>query len=262
MFGRRPDATLVTGLPAIRRFMPFVSPRRNESLVLYEQDVAVEATLRALEAIPGEERPTLFHALLHAIAHACHERTRINRFVAGGRLWQRDGVWLTFSAKQAFETRAPVIKVKRRFDVGESLEAVAADVRARLGRGRSGEKGQSDTEMELLLKLPGFVVRLAMWLASRLDGWGLLPRAMIEPDPLFCSVFVANLGSVGLDAGYHHLWEWGTCPIFCVMGRVRETPEGRRVTLKWSFDERIADGFYAARALELVRERLEAPEPD
>ena len=37
MFGRRPDATQVTGLPTIRRFMPFISPRRNDSLVLYAQ---------------------------------------------------------------------------------------------------------------------------------------------------------------------------------------------------------------------------------
>jgi hypothetical protein len=84
---------------------------------------------------------------------------------------------------------------------------------------------------------------------------------MIDGDPLFCSVFVANLGSVGLDAGYHHLWEHGNCPIFCVIGRVRPGASGRRVvTLKWTYDERIEDGLYCARALERLRELLESPE--
>ena len=45
MFGRRPDATLVTGLPTVRRFMPFISPRRNDSLVLYTQEVEAQAAL-------------------------------------------------------------------------------------------------------------------------------------------------------------------------------------------------------------------------
>jgi hypothetical protein len=107
-------------------------------------------------------------------------------------------------------------------------------------------------------------VRLLLGVAHAADAAGLLPRAMIDADPLFTSVFVANLGSVGLEAGYHHLWEHGTCPVFCVVGRIKPgTGEkaGRRVmTLKWTFDERIEDGFNAARSLDLVRERLENPE--
>jgi hypothetical protein len=84
---------------------------------------------------------------------------------------------------------------------------------------------------------------------------------MIDSDPMFTSAFVANLGSVGLEAAYHHLWDHGTCPIFCVVGRVRADASGRRkLTLKWSFDERVEDGFYAARTLDGLRELLECPE--
>jgi hypothetical protein len=79
--------------------------------------------------------------------------------------------------------------------------------------------------------------------------------------PLNASVFVANLGSVGLEAGYHHLWEHGNCPIFCVIGRVKPGPAGARVaTLKFSYDERIEDGLYCARSLERLRELIERPE--
>ncbi len=265
MFGRRPDAIQVRDLSAIRRFMPFVSPRRGESLVYFAQELDVEAALAFLEQrnrTRSPERPlTLFHLLLRAIARTVAERPRLNRFTAGGRIWQRDGVWLSFSAKLRFDLDAPILTVKRRFPEGESLDEMADGLVSGLREGRSGRPSTSDREMGLLLRLPPFLVRILLRLVRAVDRLGLLPRAMIDSDPLYCSVFVANLGSVGLEAAYHHLWEWGNCPIFCVIGRVRAGPDGRRrVTLKWTYDERVEDGFYCARALEQLGQAIEKPE--
>jgi hypothetical protein len=265
VFGRRSDATLVRDLAPIRRFMPFVSPRRNDSLVYFEQEVAVERALafaaeRSRTRDPA--RPvTLFHLVLRAIALVLAERPRLNRFTAGGRVWQRDGIWLSFSAKLRFDDDAPILTVKRRIEPEAGLDAMIDAIHAGLGEGRSGRPSTSDREMGLLLRLPAPLVRLAVGLARGADALGILPRALIESDPLFCSAFVANLGSVGLDAGYHHLWEYGNCPIFCVLGRVHRTAEGRQVAiLKWSYDERVEDGLYCARTLERLRELLESPE--
>jgi hypothetical protein len=207
MFGRRPDATLVRDLSTMRRFMPFVSPRRNESLVLFAQTIDAEPGFAFLESANAsrapERRITYFHLLLRACALALIERPRLNRFTAGGRLWQRDGVWLTFSAKRAFEDDAPILTVKRRFDGDVSLVQMVDDILDRLSAGRKGRRTQSDNEMDLMLRLPGPLIRALMWLARKADALGLYPRAMIEPDPLFTSAFIANLGSVGLAAGYH-----------------------------------------------------------
>lgn len=265
MFGRRPDGTLVRDAPPMRRFMPFVSPRRNDSLVYFAQEIDVEAALAFLaerNAVrPPERAMTLFQLTLRAIARGLEDRPRMNRFVAGGRLWQRHEVWLTFSAKKRLDDRAPVVTVKRRFEPSESLDAMIDGTLGRLREGRSDATSSSDKSMDLLLRMPGALVRAVLWLLDRIDSLGLLSKAMIDSDPLYTSAFVANLGSVGLEAAYHHLWERGTCPIFCVVGRVARGPDGRRrMVLKWTFDERTEDGFYAARALELVRERLESPE--
>ncbi|MFP6640525.1 MAG: hypothetical protein VCC04_09795, partial [Myxococcota bacterium] len=83
---------------------------------------------------------------------------------------------------------------------------------------------------------------------------------MIENDPMFSSVFVANLGSVGLDAGYHHLWEYGTCSIFSVLGQVHARADGQQIMrVKYSYDERIQDGLYAAITLQGITDRLQDP---
>jgi hypothetical protein len=264
MFGRRPDASLVRDIPAVRRFMPFISPRRNDSLVYFAHDLRVERALRFVEehnrTATADAPMTLFHLLLRATAIVWDERPRLNRFVSGGRLWQRDGIWLTFSAKKRFDDDAPITTIKRRVDPHAPLDAFVAHLVGATRDGKSDRKTTSDREVDGLLRLPPPFVRVAMGAAHLADAFGLLPRAMIDADPLYASVFFANLGSVGLDAGYHHLWEHGTCGFFCVVGRVREQDGGRVVTLKWSFDERIEDGLYCARGLERLRELVENPE--
>ena len=68
------------------------------------------------------------------------------------------------------------------------------------------------------------------------------------------------LRSVGLAAAYHHLWEHGTTHMFCTIGRVKPGPDGRRrVTLKYTFDERVEDGLYCAAGLNLFAELLRKP---
>jgi len=125
-----------------------------------------------------------------------------------------------------------------------------------------------DKEVSLVMALPGFLVRFAVWLVRFLDRWNLLPWFMIKNDPMYASLFLANLGSVGLADTYHHLYEYGTVSIFGVMSFPRRTAfveEGRVVVkdglpVRWTFDERINDGFYASRSLRIVEEILADPE--
>ncbi len=49
MFGRRADAEWVRGLNKLRRFMPFISPRRNDSVFYLETEIEVENALRFID---------------------------------------------------------------------------------------------------------------------------------------------------------------------------------------------------------------------
>ncbi len=266
MFGRRADATLVRDLPMMRRFMPYISPRRNDSLFYMMQEIQVDAALEYLEKKnrdrPADRPLTLFHLFLRSTSFAMHLRPGVNRFVKGRKLWQRDGVYLTFSAKKEIVDGSPLITIKRRFDANEeTLDEMVDRIYAKLNRGRSGRKTTSDKEMNLLMGLPGFAVRAMMGVLRVADELGLLPRKMIDADPLFTSVFCANLGSINYPAGFHHLWEYGTASIFGVMGKI-DTREngGRTISVAWTYDERIEDGLYSYYSLEGIRHRLENPE--
>ncbi len=266
MFGRRPDADLVRGAPALRQILPHVSPRRNDSLFYLPDEIEVEAAIEFLEKhnrTRSPDRPaTLFHLLLRAVAQGIALRPRVNRFVKGGRLWQRRGIYLTFSAKRELSNSAALLTIKRGFDPErESLDEMIDGVYEKLQPARRGVESTSDKETRLLLRLPNVITGALVRGADVLDRFGLLPLAMIEPDPMYSTVFVGNLGSVGHDAGFHHLWERGTCSAFCVMGRVKTGPTGRRiVNVFWTWDERVEDGLYSFGYTNGVKVHLESPE--
>ena len=265
MFGRRSDGMLVRDLPKLRRFMPFVSPRRNESLFYYSHEIEVDAALRFLEeqnkARPAGRQITLFHLYLRSVALGTHSNPDINRFFAGGRMYLRHGVWLTFSAMRELQKGSYLITVKRDFPAGEGLHAMVDRVLDSLVSRRKGQKTQADKEIDFALLLPPPVIRFGMRLLNWADALGLLPKSMIDDDPLFTSLFVANMGSLGMETGYHHLWEYGTCSGFCVMGRIRQRPDGSRyVVCNYTWDERVADGLATSFALSEWKERLENPE--
>lgn len=265
MFGKRPDGHKIEDLSRLRAFMPFVSPRRNDALVLYTTEIEVDEAMAFVdqynEGREEKRRMTLFHLYLRSLAQAFHARPGVNRFVAGGRLWQRNHVAVTFTAKQALEDFAPMHTVKRIFPEDETLEEMVDSITGRIRKRRGGEVTTSDKEVNLAMKMPVLVTRAAVWLLHKANMMHMLPKSMIDDDPMFTSVFIANLGSVGLDAGYHHLWEYGTCSAFGVIGKVHERADGKRVmNVKYSYDERVEDGLYAAFTMAQIKEKLEKPD--
>ena len=84
---------------------------------------------------------------------------------------------------------------------------------------------------------------------------------------MYSSIFLANLGSIGMRPGYHHLFEWGNCPLFVMVGRIEDRPvchDGQVVArkqlhIRFTYEERIDDGLNANAGIVAVRKALEAP---
>lgn len=268
----RIDGSRVPDVHPVRRIMPFIMPARSGAWVLFEHSIPTEPMRALLERLnadrPADRRITLFHCVLRAIGVAIGEYPRLNRFVVGSRLYDRHGIWLAFSAKQRMERDAPIFTAKVRFDPTETLPAMVDRLLATLREGRSGKETATDREIQGFLKLPAPLLRVAVKLQRWLDGWNLLPPSLVQDDPLYASAFIANLGSVGLDAAFHHLYEYGSIPIFITMGRTHREPvvaddgtiTSREVfVMRYTYDERVEDGFYAARALERLQAVLTDP---
>ncbi len=266
---RRSDGTPIPGLPAVRRIMPYLMPSKVESIVMHEVVYDLSRARPWLKAYnrAHPDRATLFHLFAYACTRALQLRPGLNRFVSGGRVYQRNAVSFAFVAKEEMNDQAPFVSIKIVVPPDDPFPEFVRRMTGAVARGRKGSRG-IDREVSIVMRLPGPVIRFAVWLAKTLDAWNLLPAFFTRDDPMFSSVFLANLGSAGLSDAFHHLYEYGTTAMFGAFSAPARMPfvehdavvarEG--VGARFTFDERINDGFYAARSLAIARRIVEDPE--
>ena len=85
---------------------------------------------------------------------------------------------------------------------------------------------------------------------------------------MYTSIFIANLGTLKMDAGFHHLYEYGTCSLFVMVGQISEEPvvvDGEvvirpMISLRFTYDERIDDGLNARFGVDALARVLSEPE--
>lgn len=269
---RRPDGDLVRTETAVRSILPYVMRGRNESAIYHQETYDItraRAWLRQFNRSRGNKLPaSLFHLFLFACAQGLHRRPELNRFISGGRLYRRKGVFISFAAKKAFQDDAPLVTIKLEFPQIESFESAVDRINEAIMEGRGTRNSTVDKELALAMALPGWLLGGLMRVLRWLDTINLKPRFMIESDPLYTSLFVANLGSVGLDRVFHHLYEEGTGSVFGALGIPRKATSldrhGRvenrdELEVRWTLDERVADAFYCAASLKFARRIIEDP---
>ena len=268
--GDRPDGEMIRGLHPYRRLMAHVMRGRNESVVYFDTFARADALLDYIEKANGKGMEVdITHCLVAAVAIGLSQNPKMNRFVAGRRLYQRKQRHITFSMKRKKLGReAKLSAVKMDMPDGETFAQLVGRINGEINRERSGKKTHADKEFELLDRLPRSALDAAVGLLKGLDHFNVLPSAFIDNDAMYTSVFIANLGSLGMSPGYHHLYEWGNCPLFMMVGKLEKRPlvndndeieVTRVIPIRWSYDERIDDGLNARFGIDAVNAALENP---
>jgi len=270
----RCDGTLIEGLPPFTILMPYVMPLRTNSVIFYEQEIDVTDTLAYIKTVNRElikrrEILTLFDLVICAAVRTIALRPKVNRFISGCRFYQRNQIVFNFVAKKELSDEGEEVNVKIPFEPEDTLVTVAEKMRRYIRKAVSDEGMANDDVVKTLVKFPHFVMSFVTRGLEFLDRHNMMPTDMIESDPCFCSIFLTNVGSFGLDTPFHHLYERGNCPIFVAVGKVRarnvlgadgSVNERKYLCLRYSFDDRIADGTYMGRSLEIMRGFVEKPE--
>jgi hypothetical protein len=261
---RRSDGEVVKNLSPVRYMIPYVMRGRNESVVYTSAQWDITKARgwlrRYNRSRKGKERATIFHLLIYASVRMLFERPGVNRFVSGGRIYQRRGVTISFATKVEMSEDAPIVTVKLQFGPDEGFDSAVARIAAAIDAARAGVETDIDREMKFFMKLPAWLLSMIVKAGFVLDRWNLLPKSLIEPDPMFCSMFLANMGSLHISNLYHHLYEYGTCSIFGVAGSVIHDENRDLLQVSWTVDERMNDGFYCQTALAFVRDTLADPD--
>lgn len=257
-------------LHAFNAMFPYLMKTRTESVVYYNTTLDVENLLSYIEKKNSEGIEIKFFQLfVAAVVKLFKERPALNRFVAGRHLYQRNHIKIAFVAKKAATDEGEETNVTMTFDEKSTFEDVVGKMKKNIKIAKSDEVKDDDALIGAIMKMPRFLIRAFFGILNWLDFYFEMPRAIADVDPLRSSVYIANLGSIGIEAPFHHLYEWGTCSVFIAIGRIKYMPVAledgtlvakKMVEVKVTLDERIADGFYFARSLELMEQYLKNPE--
>jgi hypothetical protein len=269
---------LVKEIPAFTKLMPYLMPNKTGSIIFYQEDYDVTDAVVYIKDynrhLVKEEKTilTLFEVVMCAAARAISLRPRLNRFIAGKRYYQRNQILLSFVAKKEISDEGKEVNIKMAFDPRETLTTLAKRAHAEIKDGVYGEGQDNEKIVDAVVGMPSFILSFMNFAYNWLDNHNLLPYSVTESDPMWSTIFLANVGSFGLNPPFHHLFERGTCPIFMAVGKVRSenrvvaasdgsplVEERKFLRVNYTFDDRIADGVYMGKALELVRRFVEDP---
>jgi hypothetical protein len=272
--GDRRDGVWLRDMDPLHVIMPYIYPNRADNEAFISERIDLENVNRYLEEKNREENLgageeyKFFHVLLAALVKTVTLRPKMNRFIQGYRMYQRNVLTVGFVVKKEFKDDAHEALAYIPFEETTTIETVHEKIMAEIHSCRSEVADNSTDKMDMLKKLPKPVLTFVMWILRRLDFHGRVPEALVKTDPNYSSIFVTNLGSIGLKSGYHHLSNWGTNSIFVIIGEKKKTPfydEDGNMQMKetidigLTLDERIADGYYYSKTVKLLKYLLQNP---
>ncbi len=249
-------------------------PKRTESEVYLADKIDATELVKFIEQKNKQHdnyRTTIFHCFVLAIARMIRERPKMNRYVQGRRMYERDSISLSFMAKRRFADDAEEafmqVVPKDTDTIDEISHQIYGDVRE--VRKSEHATGGMDATVDSFAKIPRFLLMLVFRFVRLLDFFGRVPQSLKEGDSNYSTVLLSNLGSIKGPAVYHHLNNYGTNSIMITVGTLHKEemvmPDGTKqirdvVDFGATIDERIGDGFYFVRSLNLVKHIFAHPE--
>lgn len=270
-WGDRYDGWRVRKVDAVFRVIPYILRTRMDAQNFFEERIQVDKIEEFIKN-HRDDIPDLsiMHVIMAALVRLISQRPHLNRFVVWNKIFARNHVNFSIAIKRSLTDAGEETLIKPYFLPEDTLLDVVRKTKELLEANQKvGTKNASDTISRVLGILPDSLMRIVAWLMLSSDKVGLLPKFINEASPWHCSIFLTNIGSIGVESIYHHLYEFGTCSNFVAMGKKSRqhllNPHGnlvahKNIALKFVLDERICDGFYYASSMRLLSKYLDNPE--
>ena len=271
-FGDRKEGRLLRSLPAFAKFVPFIMPTRNDACNQYEEAFEVSDVDRRLRKlrVDGYKGIGILHFIIAAYIRGVSMLPGMNRFVVGRRIYARDNIEVVMTVKRSLAIDATETTIKVVFEPTDTIFDVYRKMSEKIDEIKTVE-GNNNTEdvAEAMCKAPRFLLRFALTILRIMDYFGWLPQSLLDASPFHGSMIITDLGSLRIGPIYHHIYNFGTLPVFISFGAKRHAYELDRhgnmvdrkyVDCKFVMDERTVDGHYYAQFLQAFRYICQHPE--
>ena len=272
MFGHRSDGRKIKSLPPLFKIIPQVMRTRSDSQVYYDYDIPITAmdeyiSKKAEEGIKISYMTIIYAAMVRLIAL----KPQLNRFVMNTATYARDEILISLAIKKNLTEEGEETTVKIPFKGTENIFEVKEKLDNVINANKDvNNSNETDILATALGIIPNFLLKPIVSFIMFLDKHGMLPKSIITASPFHTSAFLTNVASLGIDAIFHHLYNFGTTGLFLAMGKKKKSyiyddennnfKEEKCISLAFVCDERICDGYYFASAVKQFNKFLKKPE--
>jgi len=268
--GDRYDGWRLRNVDPMFSVAPFILKSRVDSQVLFEIKVPIDK-IETFIRNHKEDIPDLsiMHVVMASLIRLMSQRPNLNRFVIWHKIFARNHVNFSIAIKRSMSDIGEETIIKPYFLPTDTIQKIVSKTNIELQNTlKASQDNSTDNLSKIFGFLPDFLLRSVVFLLSCLDKIGLMPKIFNHASPFHASFFLTNLGSIGIESIYHHLYEFGTCSMFVAMGKKTkenviekngEIKTNKSILLKFVLDERICDGFYYARSMRMLENILSNP---
>lgn len=271
--GDRREGRLLHNIYAMNKFMPYIMPERSDGCNTYADELDVTETDAFCKQMiaKGLTNFSFLHVMLAAYVRTLSQKPAVNRFVAGRRIYARNNIEFVMVVKKEMTAESPDTCIKVAFEPDDTVQEVYERFNRAVEEVKATQALDSDFDKtaDRLANQPRFILKGIVRLLNWLDYHGWLPEAFLKVSPFHGSMIITSMGSLGIKPIYHHIYNFGTLPVFISYGVKRSmvkikrdgTTESRKyIDIKVVTDERICDGFYYASAFKMIRRFVEHPD--
>lgn len=270
-FGDRKDARRIRNLDGLAQISIDLKPNRSVSDVFINQKMDVTNLVKYIEdKKKNGEKITYFHAFLTAIGKLMYNRPKLNYFVANRHVYEHDEIKISFVAKVSFDDKSEELMLIIPIEENDNIISLSNKVKDKVDAVRTKKAGKegANNAIDVLGKLPNVLRKPIIGLFKFMDTRGWLPSSFCKDNLYYSSIIVSNLGSIKCGAIFHNINDFGNCSSLLTMGEIKDEEvliNGKRQVRKLcefgvNLDERIADGYYFAKSLQLLQYILDNPE--
>lgn len=261
----RSDGRHMKELDSFQRFYTHLMPSRVQSACWTVIQADASGLIKFLESKrESGEAITVFQLVIAALIRTAALFPELNRFIYGHKYYARKDYTVSFAV--SLEEKTVFRKVK--LEPEDTLQIVSAKVRSLVENARKEPGSKTDVSVDAIMKLPGFITTLIFKMYPWLVDKGIFPKSFTDDDTLYASAVVSNLGTFGMAAPVHHLYEWGNVSVFVTIGQLRKIPAvmpdgsvgaADMIDFGFTVDERICGGKKLSDALSFFKYCIENP---
>ena len=271
-FGDRKEGRLLRTLPAFNKFIPFIMPERNDRLIHYEEAFEVTELDRRLRKlrVNGYKGIGILHFLIACYIRAVSMLPGVNRFVVGRRIYAHDDIEVIMTVKREISLNAEETTIKVKFEPTDTIFDVYRKMNEKIDEIKTSDEQNNTEEIAgAFARLPRFLIRFIIWILRVMDYFGWLPQSIMDASPFHGSMIITALGSLRIGPVHHHIYNFGTLPVFIAFGakyhkyeinRHGQVQDNKYIDTKLVLDEGIVDGHYYAQLLQAFRYMFQHPE--